>query len=401
VLAMRSLLQALHRDERICLAVIPLLYNVMLLFGLLPFLLGIPTMLWAVATAIRYLERPTIGRGALLAGLAACLFYLHVFPFALFVVAFVAMFPWKRPEAWIVAGTPTVPAIGLVVWWTLLTPEGHLARGALIHPDRPSLLTPLQKVKDAYNWVGDVYRDLSDEAIYAALAAVLFLSVLLAWRERTTPSRIWPYALVPFACLVMTFLAGEQHGHIWLIWQRFPILLLITALPLARVPQGRRGVAVTVGLGLVGLVATVSACAHNLRFEKDDVRDFDGALAAMDPRKHVVGLIYDRWSSVVFREPFLHFVSYYQLEKGGVVEYTFAGYPHWPFTFKPDRMPPQGAPTRLNWEWHPEDVTMAELYPYFDYVLTRGEGFSPPPGTFHLKWSGERWRVWEQELPTR
>ena len=35
-----------------------------------------------------------------------------------------------------------------------------------------------------------------------------------------------------------------------------------------------------------------------------------------------------------------------------------------------------------------------ELFPYYDYVLTRGEGFRAPAGTFHLKWRGDRWVVW-------
>src|SRR5689334_11737610 len=42
LLAMRELLSALGKDERLCLFTVPLVYNVMFMFGLLPFLLGIP-----------------------------------------------------------------------------------------------------------------------------------------------------------------------------------------------------------------------------------------------------------------------------------------------------------------------------------------------------------------------
>ena len=397
VLAMRGLLRALDRDERLCLAVIPLLYNVMFLFGLLPFLLGIPVMFWAMAVAARYLEAPAALRGALLACLATSLFYLHVFPFALFGLAFIVMFPWRSPRRWVVAGLPTAPALAVVAWWTWLTPEGHLARGALTHPERPSTLTPFGKIADAYNWLGDVYRDLSDEAILGTLVGIIVLAAVLAWRQRAKGSRGRGYPVVPLACFVLMLVTGDQHGHIWLIWQRFPLLLALTAIPLARVPRGRPGAVIGAGLALTALAAMVAACIHFVRFERDDVSDFDRALAAMEPRKHVAGLIYDKHSSVLHRHPLVHFVSYYQLEKGGVVEYTFAGYPHWPFTFKPDRPPPQGAPTRLNWEWHPEEVTIDELYPYFDYVLTRGEGFNPPPGTFHVRWTGDRWKVWQRD----
>jgi len=403
VLAMRALLRALGRDERLCIAVVPLLYNVMFLFGLLPFLVGIPVMLWGIAVAVRYFEAPSVGRGVLLAFLATSLFYLHVFPFALFGLAFAVMFPWRRPKGWFVAGLPTLPALAVAAWWTWLTPEGRLAQGALTHPEVPSKLSPLGKILDAYNWFGDVYRDLSDEAILGTLGGVVLLSAVLASRRLAGESQgaprpgLWRYAAVPGACFVLMLVTGEQHGHIWLIWQRFPLLLLLTVIPLARMPGGRAGTAITASLVVLAAVSTVTACVHWVRFERDDVGDFDEALRAMEPRSRVAGLVFDKVSSVVHRHPLVHFVSYYQLERGGVVEYTFAGYPHWPFTFRPDRAPPEGAPARLNWEWTPERVTSEELYPYFDYVLTRGDGFAPTSGTYHLSWQGHRWNVWQRD----
>jgi hypothetical protein len=81
VLALRALLRALGRDERLCLLVVPLLYNVMLFYGLFPFLLGVPLMLWGLATAVAHFEKPTLRSGALLSILALSLFYSHIFPF--------------------------------------------------------------------------------------------------------------------------------------------------------------------------------------------------------------------------------------------------------------------------------------------------------------------------------
>jgi hypothetical protein len=39
---------------------------------------------------------------------------------------------------------------------------------------------------------------------------------------------------------------------------------------------------------------------------------------------------------------------------------------------------------------------MSEIYPYYDYVLTRGPGFRPPAGTYHVSWRDERWTVWSK-----
>jgi len=44
VLSMRALLLALDKDERLSLLIVPLLVNVMFMFGLLPFMCGIPLL---------------------------------------------------------------------------------------------------------------------------------------------------------------------------------------------------------------------------------------------------------------------------------------------------------------------------------------------------------------------
>jgi len=39
---------------------------------------------------------------------------------------------------------------------------------------------------------------------------------------------------------------------------------------------------------------------------------------------------------------------------------------------------------------------MGELYPYYDYVLTRGEGFRPPANAFRPSFHSGKWTVWER-----
>lgn len=397
ILAMRSLLRALGKDERLCLLVVPLLVNVMSLFGLLPFLTGIPVMLWGIAAAIHWFAKPTIVSGIAVALLGAALFYLHVFPFGLFALGFAAFFPWRSPRAWPRAALPAVPAVALTGWWTFLTPEGRLARGALFHPERPSPLGPIDKLLDAYNWLGDVWRDLSDEALYGAVFVLAIVAVVLGRRDDAEKrGHALRWAVVPIVCAALFFIGGEQHGHIWLIWQRFPLLFLITLIPLLRFPTGKPGRALGAALVVLAVVSIANTSWHFLRFQRTDVDDFDGVIAAMEPKKHVAGLIFDKQSSVAHRHPMVHFVSYYQLKKGGVVEFTFAGYPHWPFAFKDGHVPPGGAPARLNWEWTPEEVSIDELHPYYDYVLTRGDGFAPPPDKYRVKVRRGRWTVWEK-----
>jgi hypothetical protein len=398
VLALRSLLRALGRDERLCLLVVPLLVNVMFLYGLLPFTLAVPIMLWGLATAVRHFERPTLATGGLLGLLALALFYSHVLPFGLFCIGYAAMFPWIRPSRWLRSAAPALPVGAVVAWWTFFTDAGRLARGAATDnaadPRRPVDAAIL----DIPNWFTNVFRDTSDELVLVALA--LLVLAALGW-SLGDPDRSKPlarrYLVVPIACVIFYFVLPEGHGYIWLIAQRFPILFAVTAIPLVRMPRAGRGTLVTAAALVLGLGSIANVCQHFIRFELDEVGDIDGAIDAMEPNRRVCALIYDKGSSIVNNQPFLHFGSYYQVRKGGVVMFTYAGYAHWPVDFQPDKYPPPGGSARLRWEWTPEFVPMSEIYPYYDYVLTRGAGFRPPDGTYHLMFHDLHWYVWEKD----
>jgi hypothetical protein len=397
VLALRDLLRALGKDERLSLFVVPVLINILFVYGLLQFLFGIPVMLWALATAVRHFEKPTRKTTVLLAVLALVLFYSHVFPFGIFAIGFAAMFPWEAPKRWWRAALPTLPALAVVVWWLSFTEAGRLVFGAATDNGADPRKPLDAAILDLPNWFTNVFHDNTDELCVIALAGLVVLTLGLSQGE---PDRSKPvarrYVILPILCIVLYFMLPEGHGYIWLIAQRFPLLFAITAIPLLRMPTGVRGVVVTTAaLSLAGM-CTANTCRHFIRFERDEVGDIDGAIDAMAPRSKVCALIYDRGSSVMANQPFLHFGSYYQVQKGGVVEFTYAGYAHWPVDFLPGHYPPPGRSARLRWEWTPEQVPITEIFPYYDYVLTRGAGFRPPQGTYRVKWHSGRWTVWEK-----
>jgi hypothetical protein len=396
VLALRALLAATGKDERLSLFVVPLLVNVMFLYGLLPFMCGIPLMFVTLAVAIRYLERPTRGRGATIAVLAVALFYAHVVPYALFGVGYAALFPWRRPTRWVTAVVPVLPSLAAVLWWVVLSPQGKESAGALDAALRhPPFVDAMARLPQ---WSIDVFRDSTDEWHFIALVVVALLAVGLAQGD---PDRAKPAAralvLIPIACALLYFSTGDSLGDVWLFSQRFPVPAMMSVIPLMRMPRGLRGCLVTALVLAVGVSSTLNTCRHFIRFEREEVGDIDDAIDAMAPRSRVAALIYDKYSSVVNDVPFLHFGSYYQAQKGGVIQFSNSGALYWPVRFKPGRFPPPGARPRLRWEWTPEQVPIEELYPYYDYVLTRGRGFSPPPGTFHVKWRGDRWTVYARD----
>jgi hypothetical protein len=397
VLALRDLLRAFGKDERLCLFVVPVLVNVLFMYGLLQFLFGIPVMLWALATAVRHFEAPTRKSAALLAVLALVLFYSHVFPFGIFVIGFAAMFPWESPRRWWRAAAPTLPALAVVVWWLAFTEAGRLVFGAATNNSGDPHQAPDAAMIALPGWLINVFHDFTDEYVSIALVVLVLLTLGLSQGEEDHGKPIARrFVILPMLCVILYFVLPDGHGYIWLICERFPLLVVITSIPLLRMPRGGRGaIVVTASLALAA-ASTVNTCRHFIDFERNEVGDIDGAIAEMDPGKKVCALIYDKSSAILQNSPFLHFGSYYQMEKGGVVEFTYAGYAHWPVDFLPDHYPPPGVAARQQWEWMPEFVPISQIFPYYDYVLTRGPGFRPPPGTYRIKWNSPHWTVWEK-----
>jgi hypothetical protein len=228
-----------------------------------------------------------------------------------------------------------------------------------------------------------------------AVLVLLALGLGQGSRENVRPE-IRAFVVVPVVCVLMYFMTGSMLGDVWLFSERFPVPALLTAIPLVPMRRGWSGFTVTaLALGLA-VYSTVNVCKHFIQFQLEEVGDFDEALEHMDPAKHVCTLIFDRGSNVVNMAPFLHFGSYYQADKGGVVMFSNSGALYWPVRFREGRYPPPGKRPRLRWEWMPEQVGLSELYPYYDYILVRGEGFRAPPQAYHTVFHGDRWTVWQK-----
>ena len=396
-LALRELLRALKKDERLCLFAVPLVVNVMFTYGLLPFVIGFPIMFLAMAWAARDIENPKRETGITLAILGVVLFFTHVLPFFLFGVAYILFFPWTRPSRWVRAALPALPSVLLAAWWFLGSAAGKAAEHGHASDGIFKSIPLDASFSQILQWSTNVFTDQSDEKWLLFLVCAAILGIGLAQGEKDASSPLSrKYFFVVLVCIGGFVSLSDHLGDVWLLAQRFPVPGLLCAIPLLRIPRdAARGAIATAAVLAVCVGSVVNTCEHFIKFELEEVGDFDGAIDAMEPGKKVCGLIYDRGSSVVPNAVFLHFVSYYQAEKGGLVMFSYAGFPHWPFTYK--EYPPPGRPARLRWEWTPEQTPMREIYPYYDYVLERGNGFRPPPGTYHRIFSRDRWQVWARD----
>jgi hypothetical protein len=397
-LALRSFLVASGRDPRLALFAIPVTANVMFQFGLLPFLLGIPVMFWALAAAATHFRAPTRASAIALALLSVLLFYCHIFPFILFALGLVLVFPWRSlsdTHRTTKAVAPLVPAFLVGAHWVLFTEAGKLARAPAAQNELPPPIA--DSLAHAWHWLGDIFQDQTDEVHWLMLFGFMVAGIGLAQGQgEREPVRYPFWVVLPLVCGIAYFVLPESRGYYWLFAQRFPTLGVLLAIPLLRIPRAANGVAFTALLAALGVSSTVNVCKHFIAFEQTEVGDLDDAIDHVPNGRKVAALIYDKGSSIMQWAPFLHFGSYVQVEKGGVLQFSYAGYSHWPVDYRPGKFPPPGTRAPLRWEWTPEQRSVqGELAPYYDYVVTRGNGFNPQE-SFKRVYAGKNWSVWQR-----
>lgn len=171
---------------------------------------------------------------------------------------------------------------------------------------------------------------------------------------------------------------------------RHALLIVLLALPLLPALDGWKAWAVRAASSAVAIVGLVAVGGHLACFDRE-ARDFDDVLAAMQPARRVVPLVFARGgactSSATF--PYLHFAAYYQADKGGELARSFAVVWNVPVRYRPDY---RRYPLREEVEWAPGQLTPEDAR-HFDYALVRG---GPPrlpaplgfvPVTRHGAWA--------------
>lgn len=413
--AARSLLDALGKDGRLALLLFPLAYNAHSILGFLNFVAAIPLALYGLSLAVRQLRSYTHPRAVAIGALALVCFYTHVVPFALLALGIALVSIGRDLRASVRGLLPLVPSGLGALLWLAQSPAGRATLAATRGGDRgpqPHYTEARAALAETPRWLTDVLRDDVGRDLLYAWAAVIALALGLALldrvlaRIRSQPDPIAApdalarslarrIALLPPLCAALYFLSPTSYDWIWPIAQRFPLLacvFLVVALP--RFRSGK-------GVVLALAIALSSASTHYTgkafaAFEREEVGDFDRALAAIPQGQRVVGLIFQRGSRHVAFSPFIHFAAYYQARKGGAAMFSFADFPQSPFRFREDNRPPRVPP---RWEWLPERVRPQRDLDFYDYALVRGGpgAIARPHSGFVPVYRGSRWSVWKRQ----
>jgi hypothetical protein len=225
-LGMRSFLRAIDKDERLALFTVPLGVNVMFIYGLLPYVMGLPLLFFGLAAVVRHFGAPTWQRGLVVAVWSIALFFTHIFAFGLFAVGALAYFPFVHGSRWRASIASMTPAVLMLLWWLRGSKAGQQAGGSLKEAIQSPPLS--DSMHSFFQWSTDVFRDDTDEKWFLLLVAVAILSaVLSSGSQPMRKANIKPFGVVLITCAACFFLLGDHLGEVWLFAQRFPVPFLL------------------------------------------------------------------------------------------------------------------------------------------------------------------------------
>jgi len=382
VAACVALRKRLGGDRRMDWLFIPGFFGFAYVLGFYTFLVAAPIGVLFVLLAYRFADRPTPALGVVLFLADLVLFFSHglVFLFANCIGGILLL--QRRPQLTrlLPAMLPYV-AIGL---WCMFYALVHLRFEGVSStglpgvswgwdPSRLYFLIFSIGLPFGHAQAGNIFALL----VVLMLAAPLLLGARLNWCA--------PEAFVPLGVTLLVWAlvpTAVPAAGTWFIYQRFALFLLPFYGLIFRAPDSTpRCVLCRLWLPLLCWVALAIHAERLLAFTKESAA-FDDVLAATQPGHRALGVIFNSASAAAGSDgAYLHFPLWYQAEKGGFVDFNFAGFQQQVVRYRPDRVPPVFGTSA--WAWNPGrgiDWTQdqASIYRYF---FVRRE-VPLPPGYF-------------------
>jgi len=410
--ALRELLRALGRDERLAVFACPLFWNRALAEGLVNYVASIPLAVWGIALAARQAEEPTRRRFAGLALLSLALFYVHLGGFIVFAAGAVLVTAVLATRTGPKGGRrfPGWRSLAGLAWLApcAVASAAFALTSAVTHPERSQgaqagvvRFTPtLFLLRELPAWMHDFWRSWGDDAC-AAVAWVALASLLVGRVPAGTDDgrrRLAGAGLFALALALYFFLPAQVSFAFLLDVRNAPFVgLFATLLVPARAEQRARwpAIAMTAAAALLAVHGAWQMHAY----DRDEARDFDEVLRNLPRGKRLLSLVFQQRSAYANVTPFVHFGAYYRIRYGGIASFSFAELPHWPVQYRPEQAPPRKQ--IVFWDWSPCLYRNTKDGPYFDFVMARGEldpfaGDPPGPRWRAIGGAGE-WRLWARD----
>ena len=323
------LLDAIGADARCRWLLIPSTYSFAFYWGFFPFLTAVPLGLVLLLMTVRLQQKPSLGLGAAIAAYTVFLFFSHLLVLcfsSLLALAWLAGCNFRQLPRLAVLLIPYTVTLPLIVGWlyTTLTSGSYTSDGRILYGDplKRFLDIPVQAtgMDGSFFWISIV--------VFAVIVAMPFATRM----HLTKKPEKWLMAL----CGVATFALFPTFGMgTAFLYDRFGLYLPIMWFLLWE--KSDRDMPRWHWIGMLAVL--VWAAANLLRFAAFDLetRGFDKLMLAMEPGRRSLSMMTTHGSSQFTAPVFLHFPSWYQAERRGVVDFNFGMFYGTLVRYKPDK----------------------------------------------------------------
>jgi hypothetical protein len=395
--------------------------HVYVFWGFLNYAAGMSLGVLALAAMTRLHRAPDARHVVLLAIAALATFYAHAQLFAWFGLACIVQTLFLAPSAgWRrsmrVAGLAAIAAApSVVATWAWLHASNVIEHGeagsrsglAAQVTDAPPTFSAIDEL--LRDWLAhsfSTFNDHAGEQLALEMLTVLLLFIALRGASRARPpSEIAPVAAsagaglrrllarsplaapftsrAPEAVLALTtalyLFAPYSYRYIEPINHRFlPLVFALTPV-LGPLALGARARWLVASLLVALSIHVASTHLAEFRASDEEMGDLDAILEETEPGHRLLGLMFDRGSTVVSQPIYLHAHQYYQARVGGLACFSFVEFPKSPVQYRPGHEPPPFPP---RFEWTPERYDHSVYGDAFDYWLVRHEAHRPGPRVF-------------------
>lgn len=370
-LATRALVRQVGGNQWWVFAVFPGLFGFAFDWGFFNFLAGIPIALLLMVASLRHAESPTSGRAILLTGALGVLFFVHVLLFG-YVAAILGLTTLLGRRGWrqgALALGPVIALTPMVLWWLYVT------RGAEAMTRRAMVWEFGEQAREGHRllrFISEVAGEgLSPWTLALGLLAFA-LPILLGGRPSRDPVR-W----VPFVVTVLLYVLVPHEilgtGFLYSRYAIFAIPTWLYALDLD--PAYRPNALRSLMVPALAVGCTVATTIQFWAYEPE-IAGLSKVISRMPENARVLSIPSDKYSGYIRTPVFLHAPVWYQTEKGGVVDFSFAVNFPMLFRYRPEHEP--NIPRSFVWDtrsfgWESFDAAS------YDYFIVRAFGEEPSP----------------------
>jgi hypothetical protein len=400
-LSLAELADATGRSRWLGLFGCALTYNALVNVGFLNFLIGLPLMLLATATAIRFGKRPSFTTGAWLVALLLTLFTAHAMLFMIatgIAIAILLVYARRPHDLWNLL--LVVPGIVALSGW-LSELLGEQTRRLPLLTDEglgltfDSVSTRLLRV---HVWGLSYFRDFSDNVF--ALVVLGIWVLLLLWTRRgagTSDSRhshksmlLWlrnnVSTWIALAFAISYFVLPSHMRFVSVIAERLVVPTFLFAALIPRCDRLDRRQSLSLGaLALLIVAYSANVTLQFRRFERDVVGNLRAGIAALPERSHLGYAMMRTDNPVTFMGPTWHLAkAFHSLENGGITDDSFAANQANPIGYRQGMRPPK--------------LRRGLQHGFYDYLLTFAETNADAPRAAHapkrLVFEDEQWKLY-------